>query len=138
MKSKFFGKKLITLSCLSSLVLLNSCAGMFKYRPYARNVKKRPGNSGVVALRLDHRNEDRDLAKSFMKENCEGKKVSVKDEGEVVIGTVTNSNSEASKGSSVKMGSLFGIPVSSSNPDSSSSSTTTTQKKEWQINYICS
>jgi len=138
MKSNIFGKVSLKTTILGSLFLLNSCAGMMKYHPYARNVKKKPSRSGVVALKLEHRKEDRDLAKSMMKENCGSKKVKVLDEGEVVIGTITNSNTQKNKGSSSKFGSLFGVPLTSSSPESTNQSSTTTQKKEWQLTYKCS
>jgi len=138
MKSRNFGKNKTSLTLLAALILFTSCAGMNKYHPYARNVKKKPGHSGVVALKLEHRKEDRDLAISYMSENCGSKKSSITDEGEVVIGTTTNSNSQEKKGGTDKLGSLFGIPLTSTTPDSSSSTSTTTQEKEWQITYKCS
>ena len=137
MKSRNFGKK-TNLLILALALALNSCAGMNKYRPYARNVKKKPGSSGVVALKLEHRKEDRDLAKSFMKDNCGEKKTRILDEGEVVIGTTTNSNSKTKEGGTSNFGSLFGIPLKTQTADSTSKTSTTTQEKEWQITYKCS
>ncbi len=138
MKSKNFGKNTKPLIILSILALLPSCAGMNKYRPYARNVKKKPGRSGVVALKLEHRKEDRDLALNFMNSNCGSKKSQITDEGEVVIGTTTNSNSRSREGGSTQFGSLFGIPLKSETADQTSKTSTTTQEKEWQITYKCS
>jgi hypothetical protein len=137
MKSTIFGKKAQQTSILLGFLMLSSCAGMMEYRPYARNVKRKPGKAGVVALRLEHRKEDRVLAKSMMKENCDTKKVSILDEGEVVIGTITNSSNQSRKGGSTQVASLFGIPVTSSSADSQTSNSTTTQKKEWQMQYKC-
>lgn len=137
MKSKIFGKITTQVSLLSTLAILTSCAGMFEYRPYARNVKKKPGKSGVIALEINHRAEDRTLATSMMNENCGNKKAVVTDEGEVVIGTVTNSTKKSTEGGETNYGNFFGLPVSSSSPDTESTSSTTTQKKEWQINYHC-
>lgn len=137
MKFKNFGKGTKFISMLAGLMLLNSCAGMMKYHPYARNVKRKPGSSGIVALKLNHRQEDRDYSETLMKGNCGEKKIKILDEGEVVIGTVTNSNSQSRKGGETQMGSLFGLPVTSTTPNSTSQSTTTTQKKEWQIKYTC-
>jgi hypothetical protein len=137
MKSTIFGKKAKQVSLLMGFLLLNSCAGMMKYRPYARNVKKKPGKSGVVALRLEHRKEDRDLAKTMMQENCSNQKVKVTDEGEVVIGTITNSSKKSREGSSTQVASLFGLPINSSSPGSETSNSTTMQKKEWQLQYLC-
>ena len=117
---------------------MSSCAGMNKYRPYARNVKKKPGRSGVVALKLEHRKEDRDLALNFMNDNCGQKKSQITDEGEVVIGTTTNSNSKNREGGVTNFGSVFGIPLKSQSADTTSSTSTTIQQKEWQITYKCS
>ena len=138
MKSQIFGKITKKAVFLSLLTMLTSCAGMFEYRPYARNVKKKPGKSGVIALELNHRAEDRTLATTMMHENCGAKKAVVTDEGEVVIGTVTNSTKKSTEGGETSMGSFFGLPVTSSSADTENSSSTTVQKKEWQINYLCS
>lgn len=142
MKSNNFGKNtklaLKPMMTLAILSLVTSCAGMNQYRPYARNVKKKPGRSGVVALKLEHRKEDRDLAMTYMNDNC-GKKVStIMDEGEVVIGTTTSSNSKTREGGTTSFGSMFGIPLSSTSADQTSSTSTVTQRKEWQITYKCS
>ncbi len=123
---------------LSTLFLVTSCAGMNQYRPYARNVKKKPGRSGVVALKLEHRKEDRDLAINYMKENCGTKNSKITDEGEVVIGTTTSSNSKNREGGVSNFGSVFGIPLKTHSADETSSTSTTTQRKEWQITYKCS
>lgn len=137
MKFQNFGKGSKITLMLVGLMLLNSCAGMLKYQPYARNVKKKPGRSGIVALKLNHRQEDRDYSETLMKGNCGEKKIKILDEGEVVIGTVTNSNTQSREGGETHMGSLFGLPVTSTTPNSTSQSSTTTQKKEWQIKYTC-
>lgn len=137
MKSKIFGKITAKILILSTLAFLTSCAGMFEYRPYARNVKKKPGKSGVVALNLAHRTEDRTLATTMMTENCGDKKIIVTDEGEVAIGSVTNSSKKSREASESQMGSLFGLPLTSSSPAEENVSSVTTQQKEWQINYLC-
>ena len=62
---------------------------MFKYQPYARNVKKKPGKSGIIALKTEQRQEDQDLAKSMMSQNCGSQTAKIIEEGEVAIGTVT-------------------------------------------------
>lgn len=137
MKSNKFGKKTNSLLLMTLVVLLNSCAGMNKYRPYARNVKKKPGRSGAIALKLEHREEDINLAKTFMKRNCGKKSSQIIDEGEVVVGTTTNSNSKSREGGSSRYGSLFGIPITSKSADTTNKVSTTTQEKEWQIKYKC-
>lgn len=133
MKSQIFGK----MTTIAVLATLASCAGMFEYRPYARNVKKKPGKSGVIALELNHRAEDRTLATTMMSDNCGNKKAIITDEGEVAIGTVTNSTKKSTEGGETQMGSFFGLPVTSTTADQESTSSTTTTQKEWQINYLC-
>lgn len=138
MKSKIFGKITAQVSIISTLALLTSCAGMFEYRPHARNVKKQPGKAGVVALELNHRAEDRNLAMTMMTENCGRKKAVITDEGEVAVGTITNSTKKSSEGGETSYGSLFGLPLTSTSQDTESTSSTTIQQKEWRINYVCS
>lgn len=120
---------------------MSACQTM-PYQPYARDVKKKPQQGGVIALKTEHRAEDRAKADEMMKMTCrEGFQVT--EEGEVVVGQETRSktntdNREAEKGHTV--GSLFGIPVTSggraggTEQDSVSS---TVAVKEWQIQYEC-
>ncbi len=113
------------------------------YQPYARDVKRKPMESGIVALKLEHRDEDRAKATEMMAANCGTKKPVILEEGEVVVGqtTQTNGNTDYHRGSSGKqVGSLFGMPITSgaSNPGNSTSETATTNAiKEWQIAYNC-
>lgn len=137
MKSNNFIKRSTPFILLTALLFVTSCADLLKYRPYARNVKKKPHRSGVIALKIEHRKEDRDLAMSYMKENCGRKKVEITDEGEVVIGTTTSSSTDSYKGGKKKVGSFFGIPVTSTSAGSEKSTSTTLQQKEWQITYKC-
>ncbi|MEM7646501.1 MAG: hypothetical protein AAF203_06310 [Pseudomonadota bacterium] len=130
-------KPLFVLVCLCSITILPGCAGMFKYHPYARSVKSRPGQGGVIALRLNHRAEDQELAQSKMQRNCAGRKVAVEEEGEVVVGTLTKSNTQAHRGNKRQVGSLFGTPVLAGHDGETQTSSETTQKKEWQIKYRC-
>lgn len=134
MKGRIFGK---TYQLLALGLLFTSCAGMFEYRPYARNVKKKPGKSGIIALKLEHRDEDRTLADSLMKRNCGSKKIEITDEGEVVVGSVTKSNTEKRDSTERVSGKFFGMDVISGNPASQSTQSETVSKKEWQLKYIC-
>ena len=127
---------------LGLVAAITSCQTM-PYQPYARDVKKKPQANGVIALRLDHRDEDRAKADNMMKANCGEAPVKVIEEGEVVIGqeSVTNANTSQQKGyESEQVGSFFGMPVMAGGKDPSQTTTAkvaTTQVKEWQINYEC-
>lgn len=113
------------------------------YKPYARDVKKKPGQGGVIALKPEHRDEDQLKANQMMSANCGSSNVKVLEEGEVAIGQEVKSNADTTKSagtSSTKVGSLFGIPLVSSGSDpkdSTNSSSVTTSIKEWQISYEC-
>lgn len=133
---------------LLPLLLVATAAAMFgcqtmPYQPYAREVKKRPGDGGQIALKTEHRDEDRQKATMLMNSNCGTKAVKVLEEGEVVTGTATNATQQArdvrgQQGQQV--GTLFGMPVVSgaqAGGTDSSVSSTTTQLKEWQIVYEC-
>lgn len=127
---------------LALIAAITSCQTM-PYQPYARDVKKKPQTSGTIALKPEHRDEDRAKADSMMKSNCGNASVRVLEEGEVVIGqeSTTKANTAQHKGEeSEQMGSFFGMPVMSGGKDPSQSTTakvSTTQVKEWQINYEC-
>ncbi len=122
-----------------AVLFLAGCQAM-PYKPYARRVKMKPRVGGVVALKLDHNEQDRQHAEGMMSKSCGAKKFAVLEEGEVVIGTETKSNETRKAGTEgKKMGSLFGIPLTSAGTDpSKATSSTTLQKKEWQIKYKCS
>jgi hypothetical protein len=112
------------------------------YQPYARNVKKRPEQGGVIALNTEHREEDLNKAKSMMASNCGRREVKIIEEGEVVVGEKTDSHSDQTyqSGSPKKqVGSLFGVPVMAGTPSSTQASieSTKTQLREWQIAYEC-
>lgn len=134
MKNKLF--------LLTVLVAVSSCQTL-PYQPYARDVKKKPNQNGIIALKLEHRDEDRAKATTMMESNCRPAPVKVVEEGEVVIGQESKSNSDTAKHageSSTSMGSLFGIPLTSAGKDPSESTTSTvstSQLKEWQISYEC-
>jgi hypothetical protein len=122
-----------------SLLMMAGCQTV--YTPKAREVKKKPKSSGVIAMPTNYRPEDKDKADYYMKQNCGPFAVNITDEGEAVVGqstknTASATNREDSRG---QVGNLFGIPVMSgtgSGVDSQSSSITE-QIKEWQITYVC-
>jgi hypothetical protein len=134
--------KLMRFAVLLPLLALGACQTV-PYQPYAREVKKKPGTGGLIALKTEHRDEDRAKAQSMMESNCGSKAVKITEEGEVVVGTSTTSNAKetnqaGTQGSQV--GSFFGMPITSGASDPSkntSTSATTTAVKEWNIAYDC-
>ncbi len=123
-------------------LMVSACATM-PYQPYAREVKKKPNESGVIALKTEHRPEDRQRADYLMAANCGSEAiVKVQEEGEVAVGEKTNASSNkvqenrpASSGFSIG-GLQFGS--TESRPGENTNTTTeTVQVKEWQIAYTC-
>lgn len=127
---------------LTSLLFISGCQTV-PYQPYAREVKKKPGVSGLIALRPEFRDEDRAKAQTMMTSNCAGGVVNVLEEGEVVVGTKNVANSretQTEKTGGMQVGSLFGLPVHSEGEKArsdTSSTTETTSIKEWNISYEC-
>lgn len=128
---------------LAAIVLGLSACQTLPYQPYARDVKKKPGQNGVIALRLDNREEDKQKARQMMASNCGTLPVKVLEEGEVVVGQETKGTSDTTKSKAVQgsqVGTLFGLPITSGGrdaQDSTSSSSVTTSVKEWQMSYEC-
>ena len=133
-------KKILLL--FAAIVIVSSCQTL-PYQPYARDVKKKPAQNGIIALKAEHRDEDRAKATVMMQSNCGPTPVKVLEEGEVVIGQESTTNSTTSKNageSSVSMGSFLGLPLTSGGKDPSDSTSgkvSTSQLKEWQISYEC-
>jgi hypothetical protein len=110
------------------------------YQGQAREVKKRPQDGGTVALKLDHRDEDRTKADEKMKSTCSPYPVQVLEEGEVSVGQETTaSGSETQRASTERKAKLFGMAFNTGEAagKNTSSSTKTTDIKEWQITYKC-
>ncbi|MFZ3228843.1 MAG: hypothetical protein WA160_01465 [Pseudobdellovibrio sp.] len=126
-----------------SIVLGLSACQTLPYQPYARDVKKKPGQNGIVAMHLDNRDEDQAKAKQMMSNNCGSLAVKVLEEGEVVVGQEVKSAADTTKSKAVsgtQVGSLFGLPITSGGADakdSTQSSSVTTSVKEWQLSYEC-
>jgi hypothetical protein len=122
-----------------ALLAMVGCQTM-PYQPYARDVKKRPQAGGVVALKAEHRDEDKAKAFDMMKSNCGNEGYKVTEEGEVVVGQTTASTAtENTDYGGKKTGTLFGLPITSGSDKSASTNTvaSTTQLKEWQMTYEC-
>ena len=113
------------------------------YQPYAREVKRMPGNGGEIALKTEHRDEDRAKAQAMMTTNCGSAPLKVLEEGEVVVGQTTNSNASQTHNNgqaSTQVGTFLGMPVTSGGTQASndtSTSATTIALKEWNIKYEC-
>lgn len=133
---------------MNYLVLISSFTLFFQlgcqtvpYQGQARIVKMKPQAEGILALPLDPKPEDRQVAEEKMRNNCTPKKYAVLEEGEVVVGekTQTKESSEHKKSTERKVGSLFGLPlVAGSGPGTDTESEQVrTQVKEWQISYKC-
>ena len=126
--------RLLLVPALIVILLGASCTMM----PYAREVKKRPQEGGVIALPTHYRPEDRAKADSLMELNCAEKAPKVREEGEVVVGERTNSSVArdtdyySTNNSNAQWGTVHFGPTTNTNAYSE-----TTQVKEWQISYEC-
>lgn len=129
------------LAVLLSALLITACASM-PYQPYAREVKKKPRVGGTIALKTEHRPEDRARADYLMGANCgTASAVNVTEEGEVVVGEKTNSSQNRTQQMERDSGfSLGGIAFASGGTHPSENTnleSQTTQLKEWHISYQC-
>lgn len=119
---------------------LSSCATM-PYQPYAREVVKKPNTGGVIALKAEHRDEDRTKAMDLIARNCGANTFEIKEEGETVVGQETTSNADQTHnaGNQQQVGTFLGMPITSGNAPSTQTNTTatTTALKEWRITYDC-
>lgn len=111
------------------------------YQPYARNVQVKPNDSGVIALKAEHRDEDRAKAMEMMASNCGSNGYKIAEEGEVVVGqkTIASGTETRDAGNRQQVGSFFGMPVTSGTGPSKNTETsaTTENLREWQMKYDC-
>ena len=125
----------------STIATIALCGCQTVYVPQARDVKKKPHSGGVIALKTDHRDEDRQKAEMMMQTTCQPQKYSILEEGEIITGQETKivGNESHRDDSRRTAGSLFGIPVVSGQAAGTQTqqSSTTTQLKEWQFSYAC-
>lgn len=130
-------KKALSLSILASAL----CACQTMYVPQARDVKKKPNIGGVIGMPTNYRAEDRQKADTLMKQTCGENTVKITEEGEVVTGQSTRSNTNTTNRDDTRhnAGNLFGIPViaGSASGQNSENTAVTTQLKEWQVAYDC-
>ncbi|RZA08271.1 MAG: hypothetical protein EOP11_05315 [Proteobacteria bacterium] len=131
-------KKILVLA----LALLSTACATMPYQPYAREVKKKPGQGGLIALKTEHRPEDRARAESLMASNCGSDAiVKVTEEGEAVVGEKTNLSQnryhDQKEATGFRLGGINFSNGSSRPEENTNSVTETIQLKEWQINYEC-
>jgi hypothetical protein len=111
------------------------------YQGNARDVKRKPGVGGTVAVPLNPRQEDRDRANEHMISNCGNGNYKVSEEGEVVIGETTSADTrnDYRQNNQVQTGSFLGMPIVSGDPGGTDShiNSTRSQLKEWQLTYEC-
>jgi hypothetical protein len=129
-------KNIILLATIVGAILLTGCADLFKYKPYAREVKRKSSEGGVIALKADYRDEDRALADTLMKRTCGAETIRVTEEGEVAVGTATSGGSSSRKGEKSQTR-FAGLNFDTSTDDTTQSTSQTTELREWRINYEC-
>ncbi len=126
---------------IGAALLVTACQTV-PYQGSARDVKRKPGVGGTVAVPLNPRQEDRDRATEHMISNCGSGNYKVTEEGEVVIGESTSANTrnDYRQNNQVQTGSFLGMPIVSGDPGGTDSqvNSTRTQMKEWQLAYECS
>ncbi|MCO5144195.1 MAG: hypothetical protein M9962_13990 [Oligoflexia bacterium] len=129
--------KNLSAAALCLALILNGCA----YVPYARESKKKPREGGVISLKSDHRPEDQQKAQAMMAANCgNDRMVKILEEGEVVVGERSNTNSNSSNRMQDSGGfRLGGLRIGGSQqPGMNTNSVSQTEQiREWQIAYTC-
>jgi hypothetical protein len=125
-----------TLALVIVAAFAASCTQL-PYKPYAREVKKKPSVSGVIALKPDHVPEDRTYADSLMKRNCGENAITIAEEGEVEIGQKTVSNETQTKEDREDMN-WNGVKFYNPAEKNTSKTSSVESIKEWHINYNCS
>lgn len=128
------------LFALAAVLVFSGCQTV-PYQGNARDVKRKPGVGGTIAVPTNPRQEDRDRANEHMISNCGNGNYKVTEEGEVVTGETTQANTrnDYRQNTQQQTGSFLGMPIMSGDPGGTDSSTTSTrtQIKEWQISYEC-
>ena len=125
---------------IKTLLIVSGCATM-PYQPYAREVTKKPSAGGTIALKAEHRDEDRAKAMEIIQRNCGTHTFEIKEEGETVVGQSTTSNATENQqaGNQKTVGTFLGMPVTTGTGPTTQTNTTatTTELKEWRITYEC-
>lgn len=135
-----FSSALNSALVIGTALLVTGCQTV-PYQGTARDVKRKPGVGGTVAVPLNPRQEDRDRATEHMISNCGNGNYKVTDEGEIVIGESTSADTrnDYRHNSQQQTGSFLGMPIVSGDPGGTDShvNSTRTQMKEWQLTYEC-
>lgn len=125
---------------LGLLALLAGCQTV-PYQGQARNVNLKPQKEGVISIAVNHRDEDRRKAEEMMTKNCQPFEAQVLEEGEVAVGTKTDSSGRDTDRASTErqVGTLFGMPITTGEAAGKNTSTSsqTVSIKEWHISYKC-
>ena len=125
---------------LAVLILMSGCQ-MLEYKGQARDVKKRSGQGGVLALPLNPRAEDQKVAEERMRAACGSQTYRVLEEGEVVIGTKSTQSARATMRDDTRRneGQFLGMQLTSGEAGGTDTQTTSSTEsvKEWQITYEC-
>jgi hypothetical protein len=123
-----------------TVLFLAGCQTM-PYQGKARDVKRRQGQGGVIAMSLDPRPEDRQVAEQKMQSTCGNIPYQVLEEGEVAIGTKSVQNDRATLRDDTrkKQGKFLGMDLVTGEAGGVNTTTesTTETVKEWQITYEC-
>lgn len=123
-----------------ALCLLSGCQTM-PYQGQARDVKKRREQGGVLALPINQRLEDRQVAEQKMQANCGSLKARVVEEGEVVVGTKSVQNARSSQRDDTRQnaGQFMGLQLVTGEAGGADTRTESSTEaiKEWQITYEC-
>ena len=128
--------RLIGLAALLSFV---SCATQ-PYKPYAREIKKKPGVEGAIALKPEYVPEDRTYADTLMAKNCGTNPVNVLEEGEQQVGTTTSTNAQArdeKEANGFNLGGFKMLTGGSTDVKNTNKTSTSVAIKEWHISYNC-
>lgn len=117
---------------LSVFVTMAGCA---MDNTSARSVSVKPGKGGVVTLSPHEDPRARSKADAIMTQTCSGKKPEITEEGDVVVGTATKSNTEHRSGAadSIKVAG-FGFGGASPTSETEAVAKNVT---EWRITYEC-
>ncbi len=133
---KFFA----TSALVSASVLLLTACETVPYQGSARDVRRKPGVSGTIAVPLNPQQVDRDRATEHMISNCGNGNYKIIEEGEVVVGETTQSDQRNYRDNYQQPTSSYGgMPVYSVDAGGIDTHATQirTQMKEWQLGYEC-
>ncbi len=129
------------LAILTSAIALTACQTV-PYQGQAREVKRKTGHGGVIAIPLNSREEDRKVATAKMNEACGQSEYRILEETEVVVGTKSTSNARNTNRDDSRRdeGRFLGINLVSGEAGGTDSKveTATEAVKEWQMTYECS